>query len=87
MWHRGEAMVDTPSQQTIRDTLRRHGFRPVYETAAVTLLEHSGHPGSLVRLGVTRIVAERDGTEVYRAPFDAFSVDRLMSQLSDSGSE
>lgn len=69
-------------QQTVRNTLVEQGFRPVYETAAVTLLEHPEHPGYLIRLGVTRIVAERDGREIYRDALLDFSVRHLLEVIS-----
>lgn len=74
-------MAQGHPQRAVQETLLRHGFRPVYQTAAVTLLEHAGYPDSLVRLGVTRIVAERDGVETYRAALDGFSVEHLLAAI------
>lgn len=69
-------------QWTTRTTLIERGFRPVYETAAVTLLEHPGFPGYLVRLGVTRVVVERGEQEIYRAAYGSLSIDGMLETLS-----
>lgn len=69
-------------QQTTRTALLERGFRPFYETAAVSLLDHPGYPGFLIRLGVTRIVVEREEQEIYRSAYDSFSVERMLEILS-----
>lgn len=69
-------------QQTTRTTLLEHGFRPRYETAALSLLEHPDHPGYLIRLGVTRVVVEHQGREVYRAAYGSLSIEQVLEILT-----
>lgn len=69
-------------QQESRAALLELGFRPCYESAAVTLLEHPDYPDYLVRLGVTRVVVERERQEIYRSAYDHFAVARILTMLS-----
>lgn len=71
------------SESKILDELIRHGFRPVYQSMAVTLFVHPELPGVEARVGTTHVVVEFAGRDVYQSSHASFDIQRALAVLAE----
>jgi|DewCreStandDraft_1066081.scaffolds.fasta_scaffold18210_2 hypothetical protein len=70
------------THEDIVQAFRSRGFRPAYETSAITILTHPDHPGVEVRVGTVYVVIERDRREIYRIHHDRFDMAEALRRLA-----
>ena len=71
------------THEDIVQAFRSRGFRPAYETSAITILTHPDHAGVEIRVGTVYVVIERDRREIYRVHHDQFDIAEALCRLGD----
>jgi hypothetical protein len=61
--------------------LECYGFRLIHESTAVAVYDHPDHPGLIVRIGTTQVIAERDADECFRSSIADFDLNEMVRTL------
>jgi hypothetical protein len=58
----------------------------MYESTAVSIFDHPERPDVVVRIGTTKVVAERNSEDVYRSSIANFDRARFETAIDDASS-